>query len=132
MPAPCDSASAAPDKHCSLQGKIDLLTKTNMVDYAMDIYQNLHSKAAPQSMKEQRSQVQSAPHCHCLPCMPGNPHQGAVLACCAMYHVRQLLAIAEGVLLLLLQQPRKHTQAAHQPLLSAHKACVVPCRWWAS
>eukprot|EP00891_Asterochloris_glomerata_P002480 jgi/Astpho2/2480/e_gw1.00048.70.1_t len=39
------------------QGKIDLLTKTNMVDYAMDIYQNLHGKAAPQSMKDQRSQV---------------------------------------------------------------------------
>ena len=63
-----------PDKDCSSQGKIDLLTKTNMVDYAMDIYQNLHSKAAPQSMKEQRSQVQPAPYCRCL---PGNPHQGA-------------------------------------------------------
>ena len=62
------------DKHCSLQGKIDLLTKTNMVDYAMDIYQNLHGKAAPQSMKDQRSQVQSPSHCCCL---PDKLHQGA-------------------------------------------------------
>lgn len=46
-----------------LQGKIDLLTKTNMVDYAMDIYQNLHGEAAPASMKEQRMQVCSSRAC---------------------------------------------------------------------
>ena len=41
-----------------IQGaKIDLLAKTNMVDYAMDIYKELYNKEAPQEMRERRSEV---------------------------------------------------------------------------
>lgn len=42
------------------KAKIALLANTNMVDYAMDIYESLYGQgSAPQSMTEQREQVRS-------------------------------------------------------------------------
>lgn len=37
--------------------KIDLLQKTNMVDYAMDIYKELYGREAPAEMRERRGEV---------------------------------------------------------------------------
>jgi translation initiation factor 3 subunit E len=39
------------------QAKIDLLSKTNMVDYAMDIFERLHNAPAPDEMKQRRTEV---------------------------------------------------------------------------
>ena len=41
------------------RAKIDLLQKTNMVDYAMDIYKELYNKEAPADMRERRGEVVS-------------------------------------------------------------------------
>lgn len=41
-----------------LKSKIELLNKTNMVDYAMDIHKNLyHTEDVPQDMVERRAEV---------------------------------------------------------------------------
>lgn len=46
------------DENDIQKGKIDLLEKTNMVDFAMDIYKHLYNKEdVPQEMKERRTAV---------------------------------------------------------------------------
>ena len=39
------------------QGKLDLLKKTNMLDYAMEIYTQLNNRDPPQELKERRTEV---------------------------------------------------------------------------
>ena len=39
------------------QGKLDLLNKTNMLDYAMEIYTQLNNCDPPQELKERRTEV---------------------------------------------------------------------------
>ena len=39
------------------QGKLDLLNKTNMLDYAMEIYTQLNNRDPPQDLKERRTEV---------------------------------------------------------------------------
>lgn len=46
------------DENDIQKGKIDLLEKTNMVDFAMDIYKQLYNKEdVPKEMKERRTAV---------------------------------------------------------------------------
>ncbi|OWK01353.1 hypothetical protein Celaphus_00018720 [Cervus elaphus hippelaphus] len=40
-----------------LQGKLDLLSDTNMVDFAMDAYKNLYSDDIPHALREKRTTV---------------------------------------------------------------------------
>jgi len=40
-----------------LQAKIDLLSKTNMVDYAGDVYMELHKKDLPEEMEAKKSEL---------------------------------------------------------------------------
>ncbi|XP_007427485.1 eukaryotic translation initiation factor 3 subunit E [Python bivittatus] len=40
-----------------LQGKLDLLDDTNMVDFAMDVYRNLYSDDIPHALREKRNTV---------------------------------------------------------------------------
>uniref|UniRef100_A0A4X2LEY1 Eukaryotic translation initiation factor 3 subunit E N-terminal domain-containing protein n=1 Tax=Vombatus ursinus TaxID=29139 RepID=A0A4X2LEY1_VOMUR len=40
-----------------LQGKLDLLSDTNMVDFAMDMYKNLYSDDIPHALREKRTTV---------------------------------------------------------------------------
>lgn len=39
------------------QGKLDLLNKTNMLDYAMEIYTQLNNTDPPQDLKVRRTEV---------------------------------------------------------------------------
>ncbi len=39
------------------QGKLDLLNKTNMLDYAMEIFTQLNNRDPPQELKERRTEV---------------------------------------------------------------------------
>ncbi|XP_065254302.1 eukaryotic translation initiation factor 3 subunit E isoform X2 [Emys orbicularis] len=40
-----------------LQGKLELLSDTNMVDFAMDVYKNLYSDEIPHALREKRTAV---------------------------------------------------------------------------
>uniref|UniRef100_A0A2I3GZC4 Eukaryotic translation initiation factor 3 subunit E N-terminal domain-containing protein n=1 Tax=Nomascus leucogenys TaxID=61853 RepID=A0A2I3GZC4_NOMLE len=40
-----------------LQGKLDLLFYTDMVDFAMDVYKNLYSDDIPHALREKRTTV---------------------------------------------------------------------------
>jgi translation initiation factor 3 subunit E len=40
-----------------LKAKLELLSKTNMVDFAMEIYQEVHGEEAPEEMKKRREEV---------------------------------------------------------------------------
>jgi hypothetical protein len=40
-----------------LQGKLDLLSDTNMVDFAVDVYKNLYSDDIPHALREKRTTV---------------------------------------------------------------------------
>uniref|UniRef100_A0A2I3RPE7 Eukaryotic translation initiation factor 3 subunit E N-terminal domain-containing protein n=2 Tax=Pan TaxID=9596 RepID=A0A2I3RPE7_PANTR len=40
-----------------LQGKLDLLSDANMVDFAMDAYKNLYSDDIPHALRENRTTV---------------------------------------------------------------------------